>query len=156
MKRHQHNPNYPPLILSPSHFVPSHFMSLSFYPLSFYPPLILSSCYFIPLSFYPPVILSLSHFTPFYFIPSHFIPYHFNPSHHIPSHDLSPRQFDERHYTTLIPEDAPVGSEVLTVVASDVDAGGSIPLTYSIKEYYSAAKSIFTIYPLVLTYLFCL
>ena len=39
------------------------------------------------------------------------------------------------------------GSEVLTVHATDADAGGLAPLTYSIKDYYSAARSVFAIDP---------
>ena len=44
-------------------------------------------------------------------------------------------------------EDAEIGFEVLTVHATDADAGGLAPLSYSIKEYYSAARSVFTIDP---------
>ncbi|KAL5251831.1 hypothetical protein ACHWQZ_G014847 [Mnemiopsis leidyi] len=60
--------------------------------------------------------------------------------------DNDPR-FAQRHYTTLVSEDAEIGHEVLTVHATDADAGGLAPLTYSIKEYYSAARSVFTIEP---------
>ena len=42
-----------------------------------------------------------------------------------------------------------IGSEVLTVHATDADAGGLAPLTYSIKDYYSAARSVFAIDPWV-------
>lgn len=60
--------------------------------------------------------------------------------------DNDPR-FAQRHYTTLVREDAMIGSEVLTVHATDADAGGLAPLTYSIKDYYSAARSVFAIDP---------
>ena len=37
-----------------------------------------------------------------------------------------PPQFSQRHYTTVLDEDVAVGTKVLTVLAKDVDAGGTV------------------------------